>query len=379
MPDSKCKIKSTENHLLYYTTRIRHNVIYRNSADHEKKIQIWEILHMLDIDSYWLRNQIWLFSSFKRSSAYFRPHMLVFKAILLIISIGVRFDFIFQSTLFFCLSVMFFTYYCVFRFPYRSKSSNIMLIVILGMCVFNTAFSMMNAYQVQSAVVVASTQSYLLGLFNILGFMFIIAIVIISSSFLPVIDWPTMRTFRRITCSNTLLPKVSSWVDAIRESRLLQLDYVATPVEVADIQALEQCIRLLRKHWLVAKSFGSLFESILGERLEDLLLLHSTTMNSAHRRFIHWDEAYTQAICHQAFRQRKMIYATMTPLKRRILIKLLAIRYLSSSSSRVKLRKFDARIAAKYSKLLKDFEAAMEKSRKQHQRDHGRRKRLTFL
>ena len=151
---------------------------------------------------------------------------------------------------------------------------------------------------------------------------------------------------------------------------------MATPVEVADIQALEQCIRLLRKHWLVAKSFGSLFESILGERLEDLLLLHSSTMASAHRRYTHWDEAYTQAIHHQAFRQRKIIYATMTPLKRRILIKLLAIRYLSSSSGRVKLRKFDARIAAKYSKLLKEFEAAMEKSRNQHR---GRRKKLTYL
>ena len=167
---------------------------------------------MLDIDSYWLRHQIWLFSSFKRSSAYFRPHMLTFKAVLLIISIGVRFDFIFQSTLFFCLSMLFFTYYCVFRFPFRSKSSNIMLIVILSMYTFNTAFAMMNAYQVQNAVVVASTQSYLLGLFNILGFLLIIAIVIIASAFIPVIDWPTMRTFRRIKCSKTLLPKVSSWV-----------------------------------------------------------------------------------------------------------------------------------------------------------------------
>ena len=166
------------------------------------------------------------------------------------------------------------------------------------------------------------------------------------------------------------------WQDAIRESRLLQLDYVAAPVEVADIQALEECIRLLRKHWLVAKSFGSLFETILGERLEDLLLLHATTMSSAHRRYTHWNDAYTQAVRYQAFRQRKFRYSTMKPFKRRILIKLLAIRYLTSASGRVKLRKFDARIAAKYSQLLKDYEAAIEKEKARHQDQlkKGRRK-----
>ena len=191
---------------------INRNIIYRNSTDHEKKLQIWEILQMLNIDSYWLHNQIWLFSSFTLSGAYFRPHMLTFKALLLIACIFGRFNYIFQSTLFFCLPVLFFAYYCFFNLPFRSKSSNAMLFAVLALCIFNSAFAMMNGYCLQSAVSVASTESYILGLFNIIGLLVMLGIVVFSSAFLSVLDWPTLRTFRRITCSRTLLPKVSTWV-----------------------------------------------------------------------------------------------------------------------------------------------------------------------
>ena len=131
------------------------------------------------------------------------------------------------------------------------------------------------------------------------------------------------------------------------------------------MQALEECIRGLRKHWLVAKSFGSLFESILGERLEDLLLLHAKTIGSALRRYSYWDDAYVQAVIHRTFLERKFRYATMTPIKRRILLKLLAIRFLCMVSGKTKMRKFDNRLAVKYSNMLKEYAKLREKLEQQ--------------
>ena len=191
---------------------IHKNLIYRNRTDHEKKLQIWEILYMLKIDSFWIKKQVWIVSSFNLNGAYFRFHMLLLKAILLFVSIFIRSDFILQSTLFFCILLFFGAYYCLMYVPFRTNSSNMVLWTVCAAWIFDSAFAMVNAYGVTSAVTVASTQAYLLLIFNILACLVVLSITVYSALFLSVLDWPTLRTFRRIHNSKTLFPAVTSWV-----------------------------------------------------------------------------------------------------------------------------------------------------------------------
>lgn len=154
------------------------------------------------------------------------------------------------------------------------------------------------------------------------------------------------------------------------------MEYLSAPLEIADVRGLEECIRQLRRHWLSARSMGSLFEAVLGERLEELLLLHSQTHAKALRRHDHWDIAYRHAAARQVFRRRKEKYAVTTPLKRRLIVKLLALRALTRGSAcNERKRPFDLALAQRYSGLLREYDAVKEKLRAREMEKAKKKKR----
>jgi len=246
---------------------------------------------------------------------------------------------------------------------------------------------MANSFKVRNAVMVASTESiFLLTVNSILWFIMLCSCTytfFISINYCY--DWPTMYTLHHIQHNPELLPKVSYWIDLLKDSIIIRDDFMLTPINVADINILEDAIRALRNCWLSAKSCGSLFELILSEYLEELLYIHTTRIPDALRKHPYWDNEYSDPSSRRRVQQRYYTHAMMSPKKRRILFKLLAYRFLSSrtidkddrNSSR---STFDIELAMNQIKLNRIEEEKRERAKvrieKRRKQIHEMRKQI---
>jgi hypothetical protein len=103
------------------------------------------------------------------------------------------------------------------------------------------------------------------------------------------------------------------------------------PLETVDIVELESTCRQLRRCWLQAKSHASIFEVLLCDSLDQLLLLHAEKGKYALRRHEHWDKTLRSS--ESVFKAKKDLYLMMNPKKRRILYKLLAMQYIQGNKT----------------------------------------------
>jgi len=222
---------------------------------------------------------------------------------------------------------------------------------------------MVNAFGVENAVTVGSAEFLFLAAFNALGVCLVVLCVILSLlSALRIHDWPAVRTLDRIRHDEALLPKAAHWVEVMREVMIIRADFLMSPIEVADIYALEDCIRKLRSCWLSARGCGSLFEVPLSEFLEELLFIHSTRYPNALRKHPYWDNAYCNNETRALLQKRYFDHSMMAPVKRRLMLKFLAIRFLKGDrgafSMDVAMRQ------ARLDKIQKEKRAAETKAAK---------------
>eukprot|EP01039_Chlorochromonas_danica_P019451 gene19451-23549_t len=129
------------------------NSVYHDRRDHEKRLQVWELLYMLQLDPYWLDGYVWLTSSFTRFGAFYYLHLLAMKLLLLLVFVAVRSSYIAQAWLMTIIVCVFAGYYTVYRRPFRSYSSNVMFVVLCALWVFELFFALANANGVRNAVV----------------------------------------------------------------------------------------------------------------------------------------------------------------------------------------------------------------------------------
>jgi hypothetical protein len=303
--------------------------VYGNTSDHEKRLQCWELSYLFNLDEFWLRGQLFLVSSLKREAIYYRFDIILLKAALLFIFIFVRSNLALQGLLFTAFIVAFFFKYAVANWPFRDNFSNALSFVTLSLLLSDSIFGMMNSFGVENAVMVASAETIWLLCINAAG-LFLILLTFGFCLFSPGAVWPTMATLHRIRCTPGLAQKAAKWVDKLREARTTREIFLRTPTAVADFQGLEELLRVLRKCWLSARSHGSIFEIHLQEAMEDLVAIHSRTKPDAFRRFDYWNEAYLDATEAGTFSSQLSSYPLMATRKKRVLLKLFAIRALKA-------------------------------------------------
>lgn len=324
---------------------VRKNLIYHNGLDHEKKLQIWEIGYMLQLDDFWLKEHVYLLASFRLNGSYYYFHMLLFKAILVLLFIFVRHDYVLQAGCMLLLTLVFLTMYIlVFAFPFRNVSSNGMLMAVFMMWIVNISFGFANSCQVQNAVMVASTETVFLASFHAVGMSILVGTCLFVACNSQFVDWPTTNTFLRIYTNPTLLAQVAHWIEILRESKTIALNFLLSAYEIADLPLLEEGIRQIRQCLMKAKQRGSIFEHLLSDQLECMLIIHSHALPFALRKSIHWDESYRQSVVHKTFSRRKQQYQLMNPKKRRILFKLLAYKTFREKTS----TKFSMEVVEEY-------------------------------
>eukprot|EP01038_Epipyxis_sp_PR26KG_P005766 gene5766-7962_t len=186
---------------------------------------------------------------------------------------------------------------------------------------------MVNALGVSSAVVVASRETIILGSYNFCCFV-IIAIIFVWYGTSSIIDDPILQTFYRIQHNKSLVKKASVWIEIMREAIDIKQEFLKTPTEIADINRLEDAIRDLRGSWLSARSCGSIFQTPINDFLEELLIIHSKYNKFSLRKYDYWDKEYEDSRLVHTFSRNERMKALLAPKKRRILIKLLAFRYI---------------------------------------------------
>lgn len=310
---------------------VRDAVVYDDPRDHEKRLQAWELGSLLGVDRrHWLTGNIWLCGSFTLHAAHLHVHCTVLKALLLILSVFVRHNFKSQaaamwwSVLLFCLYYGFYCLRC-----YRVDSSNAIHKTAVMLMLTNFSLAAVNSSGLRNAVTVASNQALLLLVVNAAGVLivlFILALVSLNSLSQSHTQHPVMRTLLRLSSSALLQPLALRWAADLRLTLGLLDGLAGIPAEVTDPRVLDGCILTLRRDWLLARSYASIFQLLLHDAIEDALVLRAVREPLLFRENASWDRAYEQATAHYAYSRRRSHLVLMSPRKRRIFNKLLALR-----------------------------------------------------
>jgi hypothetical protein len=321
---------------VYIYKRI-HDVIFEMATDHEKRLQAWELEEVFGLDTFWERSQLWLTSSFNRRGAFFRFNILLFKSYTLCVFLLFRFNLVLQSILFWMGTVYVF-YLTVKLLPFRVRSSNLIALVFVGLLLVNSTFAMCNAFGVENSVMVSSTESIWLLSFNSAGLFLLL--IVLGLSFTGQFDrWPTSMTLSRISRSSKW-PQMVKWIDTIEEANAVNLDVCLCPHETADIMALEEAIRQLRKCWMNASSVGSVFTVILSDNLNRLMITHAMVSPAALRHKKYWDKEYLKS-GHEMFDTRHKKYNLWNEKKRRMQLKLFAVSAIMGNKIVKKVNDYD--------------------------------------
>ena len=298
-------------------------VVYKFRHDHEKRVQAWEIMYGLGLDDYWLDSQAWIVCSFKRNGVYFRTLLLTMKMVLLLVFIFMRDNLFLQAVVYWLASIAYSLPALRYR-PFRLISTNLVLFVLIFTLLCATTAGMMNAAGVQNAAMVASRESYFLWALFSFGVLLIGAIFILSY-FVIRDDWPSHLTINRINASN-MRPMVIKWINAIAEANYIVYDCLNSVAEIRDLTDFNRIVALVRSCWLSARANGSLFEVMLGEVLDKLLIFHKVFYLPKNirrtRGFLH--EALLESGESLLHRERNTIL--MARKKRSILTKMTAVR-----------------------------------------------------
>jgi hypothetical protein len=273
-----------------------------------------------------MKTQLWVSGSFTRNGSYHRFYTILLKALLLIVYTFFRFNVAIQATLFWVLYVLY-IFITVLILPYRLQSSNFILLFFHGAIFADVTLGLLNATNTNNAFTVASTQSLLLAVLNLLC-LFGVFTVVVWNFFVRTTPWPALHALRQLY-DGPIAADVEVWISTLRRSRLLYVDSYVVPLETFDIHDLEYTVQCLRKCWMQAKAHGSVFELLLREALDTLILTHCRIRPHTIRSFEHWDTAYSEQL--PKMKSREHIYRMMAPKKRRIFYKLLALKNLTGN------------------------------------------------
>ena len=309
---------------------IEQNIVYKQSRDHEKRLQATEMAYSLSLDSIWLASFSYTCSSFHRKRIFFPIQLYALKALILIFFIFFRFDFFVQSGLMWIAIALLSTYWTI-KWPYRVLSSNLFLFTCLFLLNIFSTYYTMDAFGVVNPFMVASIQFY-----GMLAFFFfaVLSLLIITAFILYYPHqhaWPSERTIAYLN-SSPHKDKASKWMAVLIEAREVRVNSFLASNTTLDINQLEHTIHRLRRCWLSARSMGSIFEILLGDALDLLLRMHQERYPLADRRNEDWDAEVERGA--PDFIKRTEMNTLLNQRGRRVFLKVLAARGLAEGGEK---------------------------------------------
>ena len=216
--------------------------------------------------------------------------------------------------------------------PYRSHITNWIFYILSGILYTNACMGVCNALGVVNVITINSNQTLLMMITHYGGFI-LLGYTLVSTLNNPFALWPSITTIHRIQENKPFKKLARKWIRVLCRCSYVRQHVLRTPSEVIDVKSFRDLMKSLRSAYLEARNKGSIFELILNEKLEELLVLYGQRQTNLARKNENWDQAYREAIEHQTFAKREASTRLMPPKKRRILLKLLALKMLQERDS----------------------------------------------
>ena len=308
--------------------------VYSSAIDHDMFLQRWEAEWELQISDTWLSTQLWLISSYRRHAANFRV-LVIGQKLALVLCYTLLYSQIKLQAVIFWVLVMLGTVYTGFAAPFRCRTSNAVLVVSQLLLLYNATLGVLTCLEIEASMLVATTQTIWLFVGN--GIAAICLVVLFAFTHRE--PWPVDSTREKLEEHGGLLQE---WATVLRDAREVVVDCnmsrndcngrlepeVGYRALLVPIHRVEAHMKAVHQCWIDAKTKHSLLESSLRETLEDLVFVHEKFDNIS--LFPENLDAIRET--KPAFDASHDVRVLMKPQKRRILNKLVGIRWLNQST-----------------------------------------------
>ncbi len=240
-----------------------------------------------------------------------------------------------QAVLMWLLVIALFVYYGFIYVPYRCSSSNTVCFILLTLLLINATFSAMNSFHVENAFMISSIETLILLSFNglgLIGLIIVSVITLINKKTGPYGHWPVYRTLHAVLNAPILHGKYVYWVETIRNCNEKMNHFMHTPKDILEITYLDTSLQLLHDAWIDAKKQGSVFELILREVIEELVILYDARLPDEQQQLNKNIDPVSIAKLSEIMTKRSEKYVLMNPKKRLLLDKLVYVEAFTSGT-----------------------------------------------
>jgi hypothetical protein len=248
------------------------NMVYKSRKDHEQAQQVAQLLQIFGVHNHWLYMNEWIICSFKRPGIYYYLHILLYKSMMVICYISIRTSLKTQASTMWIITLLFALYYGVLYPPYHCKTSNFIQRICLILLIIDTSTGAANAWGVRNSALVGSIESSWLLTFHLIGGILVLGGLMICWLD-PRGNPEAVLTVKAMLSDPDRNHRVAEYIDCLKSAYATQLNFTLAHDAIADIEALQTCIRKLRECCAFAQCENSVFITPLDEALEQLLLL----------------------------------------------------------------------------------------------------------
>eukprot|EP00762_Andalucia_godoyi_P003641 ANDGO_00730.mRNA.1 hypothetical protein PHYSODRAFT_318559 len=297
---------------------IQKRLIYKSGPDHDAYIRAKEAEYILNLDRAYKKHNFYLFSSFKRHSVFFKPCMLLFKFLCIVVLCGFQSDMQWRAMTM-CLLLAVPLLWCFFRPPFRCTSSSLCL-EILGWCLFvPMLFGYLISTGAESPMLISTVVRVFVIFFLSAGPCAVALIILFRLLFERNTTWPV-----NASSVSQLTNGYEHFVAAIHHANKLLRRISETRPELQRCDLMSKMIRTLNEYWEQASYEEHPLANTLQFRMERLITEYNRYKNITLLPNRELEDIILEFKDRADTREKDLIL--MKPKKRSILMKLLALR-----------------------------------------------------
>ncbi|GMI05886.1 hypothetical protein TrRE_jg10642 [Triparma retinervis] len=280
---------------------------YKSQIDHSKMMVRFELEWMLGLGEDWAWGGMWSISSWERRGRFL--HIAAFVTL---------YDN--RPLLGACLWVLALVgcVYTIALRPFRTTSSNICRGILDMVHIFNCTMLVFNVQEMRSAITLPSRQVVGLSVVNGFGIAAFLGVVI--SMWAGGEAWPAVGTLEKLKGQE----KFPKWLDVVTNANRVMGMCGVGCVKVAPLDLMEAEMRRVRNCYLQALKEKSIFSITLNSTLEEMARIHERLRGES--LLPGRELADTLRETGGLIVRRRYFQSLMSPQKRRILLKLLAVK-----------------------------------------------------
>lgn len=303
---------------IYSLLHTSSHLVSNYSEDHEEWVRVKELEYILQISPTWLVDRYYIFSSYRRT--YFRVYhdsiyqLFVLALVLVHTFLGEQYEY---KMLVISLMLLIMAIYCTVYPVYRCMSSSFQYMIIWWTLTANSFEGYLKAGNFEGDELVDSNMTSILSAINLTAMVIFVFLMFVYVLFK--LKWPiNLDSVKQLAMSYRYL-----LVDLRNAQKMILQLRVLPSFQFVHEDCIKEMMRLLREHYILLYSENHSLQYTVLEQLDSLEFLRKQVGYQTllpNKKLEANFETFVQVIQR---RWREQIL--MTPLKRRILLKLLTL------------------------------------------------------